>query len=131
MLLFSLLTKSSVSNLTILRIDDVNGPMGVWAQHHGLLFGEWMLLVGEKGCSNERPRILSHDHPPPFPFIRGGLCCLFNSFICRNDCDYQSRAHCLTEEVKVSPQEDKPQKTISYMICVFIGREVVGKIPVL
>lgn len=67
---------------------------------------------GERGSSNERVAPGPHDHPPPLPFIRAGLCCLFNSFICRNDCDYQSRAHRLTEEVKVAPQEDKPQKTI-------------------
>lgn len=95
--------------------DDAKDPMEVRALHRGLLFGEWMLLGGLVG---KRPWPMGsrqpgpHDRPPPPPFIRAGLCCLFNSFICRNDCDYQSRAHRLTEEVKVAPQEDKPQKTI-------------------
>lgn len=95
--------------------DDAKDPMEVRALHRGLLFGEWMLLGGLVG---KRPGPMGsrqpgpHDRPPPPPFIRAGLCCLFNSFICRNDCDYQSRAHRLTEEVKVAPQEDKPQKTI-------------------
>lgn len=58
--------------------------------------------------------------PPPAPIHQGGgRCRLFNSFICRNDCRYQSRVHRPAEEVKVSPQEDKPQKTILCMICAF------------
>lgn len=48
LLLFSLLNKFAVSNLTISRIDDAKRPMEVWALHRGLLFGEWMLL-GVKG----------------------------------------------------------------------------------
>ena len=73
---------------------------------------------GERGSANGRRAAGPHDHPPPLPFIRAGLCCLFNSFICRNDCDYQSRAHRLTEEVKVAPQEDKPQKTILHVYMI-------------
>uniref|UniRef100_A0A8C8E846 C2H2-type domain-containing protein n=1 Tax=Otus sunia TaxID=257818 RepID=A0A8C8E846_9STRI len=61
-----------------------------------------------------------HVAPPPAPIHQGGgRCRLFNSFICRNDCRYQSRVHRPAEEVKVSPQEDKPQKTILCMICAF------------
>lgn len=70
------------------------------------------------GPANEHAAAMAHDYPPPLPFIRAGPCCLFNSFICRNDCDYQSRAHRLTEEVKVAPQEDKPQKTILHVYTV-------------
>ena len=54
--------------------------------------------------------MLHVPNPLLSPFIRAGLCCLFNSFICRNDCDYQSRAHRLTEEVKVAPQERSAAK---------------------
>lgn len=76
------------------------------------------VIWGKRGSANERLAPGSHDYPPPLPFIRAGLCCLFNSFICRNDCDYQSRAHRLTEEVKVAPQEDKPQKTILHVYMI-------------
>lgn len=81
---------------------------------------------GERGSANEIPAPEPHDNPPPLPFIRAGLCCLFNSFICRNDCDYQSRAHRLTEEVKVAPQEDKPQKTILHVYMVLRVHRMSG-----
>lgn len=47
LLLFSLLTKFTVSNLTISGIDDAKRPIDVWALRRGLLFGEWMLLGGK------------------------------------------------------------------------------------
>lgn len=81
---------------------------------------------GERGSANEREAPEPRDYPPPLPFIRAGLCCLFNSFICRNDCDYQSRAHSLTEEVKVAPQEDKPQKTILHVYTILRVHRMSG-----
>lgn len=65
------------------------------------------------------PASAARDTSPCSHSSRGGRCRPFNSFICRNDCCYQSRAHRPAEEVKVSPQEDKPQKTILCMICAF------------
>lgn len=65
------------------------------------------------------PASAARDASPCSHSSRGGRCRPFNSFICRNDCCYQSRAHRPAEEVKVSPQEDKPQKTILCMICAF------------
>lgn len=83
--------------------------------------------------SRRRPmsaHVRPHVAPPPAPIHQGGgRCRLFNSFICRNDCRYQSRVHRPAEEVKVSPQEDKPQKTILCMICAFFCKAKKKKPP--
>ena len=83
--------------------------------------------------SRRRPisaHVRPHVAPPPAPIHQGGgRCRLFNSFICRNDCRYQSRVHRPAEEVKVSPQEDKPQKTILCMICAFFLQSEKKKKP--
>lgn len=84
----------------------------------------WGESLSANGGAPRAPR----GRPPPLPFIRAGPCCLFNSFICRNDCDYQSRAHRLTEEVKVAPRGDKPQKTILHAYMISRAHRMSGSI---
>lgn len=92
-------------------LDDAKRPIVL---QRGLLFGEWMLLrkgwgglLAPTNRQRRGPHVTAH-RTHPSPFIRAGparrLC---NSFICRNDRNYQSASQRPNEEVKVAPRGDR------------------------